>query len=160
MNDLCKISPLSSENLPELVRLTKAYFSELDLVPEFHNLDQDLTAPLKAYAGPRGGFWLAENDKGKAWGMAGLLPLAPRTCELKRLYVVSDARRMGLGQKLLHQALDFARQAAYLEILVSLHHNQTAALKLFDSHGFKPVSRFNANRQAGIFLAYKFSSDI
>lgn len=160
MNDTWKITPLEPANLTEMVRLTKDYFGESNQDPAFHDLDQDLTAPLKAYQPPRGGFWLAEYGGHRSLGMAGVLPIAPRTCELRRLYVAPEARRRGLGRELLHRTLDFARSARYLELLAALRHDQSAALALFEHSGFKPCARFNANRQAGIFLAYKFSSEI
>jgi len=87
-----------------------------------------------------------------------VLPLARKTCELKRLYVIPEKRGQGMGFALLKQAMQFARQAEYLEMLQALHHDQTTALSLSRAAGFIPCARFNENRHAGIFLTYKFSS--
>ncbi len=155
-----KIELLTKTDLTHVVRLTKDYFQELDLVPQFHNLDQDLTSPLSIYVPPRAGFWLGyESGKTPPIGMAGVLPLASRTCELKRLFVEPEARGQGWGRALLQQTLEFARRAEYMEILVALHHGQTAALTLVQHHGFNPCARFNENRQAGIFLSFKLTEE-
>lgn len=154
-----RVELLSAGTLTEFVKLTKAYFQELDLVPEFYSLDQDLASPLTAYAPPRGSFWIARGGQGgQAWGMAGVLPIASRTCELKHLYVTPELRRKGWGRRLLTQALNFASQAGYFEMLLALRHDQTAALSLADRNGFKPCARFNANRQTGIFLSHKLTA--
>jgi len=160
MTDATKIMPLDASLLPEFVKLTKAYFQENGLVPEFHALDQDLTAPLKTYTPPRGGFWLVRDSQDRAQGMVGVLPIAPRTCEVKRWYVTPDGWRQSMGQALLEHALSFARRAEYLEMLVALRHEYTAALELLQHNGFKPCARFHADQQAGIFLSYKISSQI
>ncbi len=151
------IEILSRESLSELVRLTRAYFDELNLTPQFFALDQDLASPLSAYASPRGSFWLGRQAQGKpAQAMAGILPIARRTCELKYLFVAPEFRRQGWGKAMLSGAVQFARRAEYLEVLAALRHDQTDALNLFRDLGFTPCARFNENRQMGIFLSFKF----
>jgi ribosomal protein S18 acetylase RimI-like enzyme len=155
-----KIELLAVGALAEFIRLTKSYFQEQDLVPEFHALDQDITQPLSIYAPPRGGFWLvrADDRPEQAAGMLGVMPLAKRTCELKRLYLIPECRGKKWGRKLLEHALEFSRQAEYLEVLVSLQHEQTAALTLLEHHGFKPCARFSEHQHAGIFLSLKLNA--
>jgi len=123
-------------------------------------LDQDITQPLSIYAPPRGGFWLvrADDRPEQAAGMLGVMPLAKRTCELKRLYLIPECRGKKWGRKLLEHALEFSRQAEYLEVLVSLQHEQTAALTLLEHHGFKPCARFSEHQHAGIFLSLKLNA--
>jgi GNAT superfamily N-acetyltransferase len=153
---LC-IESLARENLSELLRLTRAYFDELSITPQFFGLDLDLAAPLTAYAPPRGNFWLARKGKNDpAQAMVGLLPIARRACELKYLFVAPELRRQGWGKALLGRAVEFARQAEHLEILAALRHDQTDALNLLRNLGFKPCARYNENRQMGIFLSFKF----
>jgi len=60
--------------------------------------------------------------------------------------------------KLMEQALAFARQAEYLEVLVSLFHEQKAAMHLFEKYGFKPCARFSEHQHAGIFLSLKLNA--
>ncbi|NTV52757.1 MAG: GNAT family N-acetyltransferase [Candidatus Firestonebacteria bacterium] len=155
-----EITPLSANSLAEMIRLTRLYFQEQDLVPEFHALDQDLTQPLIVYAPPRGNFWLvrASGQEERAVGMLGVMPLAKRTCEIKRLYLASEYRGKKWGGKLLEHALAFARRAEYLEVLVSLQHEQKAALNLFAHQGFKPCARFSEHQHAGIFLTLKLNT--
>jgi ribosomal protein S18 acetylase RimI-like enzyme len=155
-----KIETLTPEMLSEFIRLTKSYFQDQDLVPEFHALDQDITRPLTVYAPPRGAFWLVRVPGREVYavGMLGVMPLAKRTCEIKRFYLIPEYRGKKWGGQLLDHVLEFARRAEYLEVLVSLYHEQRAALKLLEKHGFKPCARFAEHQHAGIFLSLKFNS--
>lgn len=147
--------------MSEFTRLIKRFFEELNIEPEFHRFDQDVTAPLVAYAPPRGGLWFARPDKdAPAVALAGIRPLANRTCELKRLYVIPEERKKGYGQFLLNQALNFARQEDYLEILLSVRPDLKNALHMYQRNGFTPCARYNADQRAGIFYSYKFNTEV
>jgi putative acetyltransferase len=154
-----KTEALAVGSLSDFIRLAKAYFQEHDLVPQFHALDQDITQPLTVYAPPRGAFWLvrASGAGEPAVGLLGVMPLARKTCEIKRLYLAPEWRGKKWGIGLLDLALEFARRAEYLEVLVTLYHEQKAALALFEHHGFKPCARFAEHQHAGIFLSLKLN---
>jgi GNAT superfamily N-acetyltransferase len=90
---------------------------------EFDTLDSDILAIDKSYNKSNGScFWVAEtvvNDdyfitqqKQKILGTTAVRNLNQfeSTCELKRMYVLRDFRRLGLGQKLLDIAVDFAKR--------------------------------------------------
>jgi GNAT superfamily N-acetyltransferase len=40
------------------------------------------------------------------------------TCELKRMYVLKEFRRLGIGQRMLDVATDFARKSGYSRIVL------------------------------------------
>jgi ribosomal protein S18 acetylase RimI-like enzyme len=154
-----KLEVLSPDNLSEFIKLTKTYFQEMDVVPEFHALDQDITQPLNIYAPPRGCIWLVRTlGQPHAVGMVGIMPLAKKTCELRRLYIMPEFRKRKWGKTLVDQALAFARKAEYFEVLVALSHDQKNALSMFERYGFKPVARYNEHQHAGIFLALKLNT--
>lgn len=155
------LNPLRVNILSEFTRLMKGFFEELNIEPEFHRYDQDVTAPMVTYAPPRAGLWLARVEEGKpAVGLAGVRYLANRTCELKRFYVVPEERHKGYGRFLLNQAIDFAEKNEYFEILLSVRPELKNALSLYKSNGFKPCARYNEDRRAGIFFSYKFSTEV
>jgi putative acetyltransferase len=98
---------------------------------EFDTLDSDILAIDERYNKSNGScFWLAEtvvNDdysntqqKQKMLGTTAVrnLKRLESTCELKRMYVLRDFRRLGLGQKLLDTAIDFAKSAGYSRIVL------------------------------------------
>ncbi|MCK5241906.1 GNAT family N-acetyltransferase [bacterium] len=155
------LDPLRVNTLSEFTRLMKRFFEELNIVPEFHRYDQDIAAPMVTYAPPRAGLWFARVQKGQpAVGLAGVRSLANRTCELKRFYVVPEERHKGYGQFLLNQAMGFARQNEYFEILLSVRPELKDALSLYQRNGFTPCACYNEDRRAGIFFSYKFSNEV
>jgi len=148
------IDPLQAKGLSEWAGLLKTYFEETKLDPEFHRFDQDVAAPLSAYAPPRAGVWLARLEpNGKAVGLAALKPIAKRTGELKRMYVLPEERLKGLGNALWQHILDFAGKAEYLEILLAIRPDQRAALSFCEKRGFKPCARYGEDHRAGIFMS-------
>lgn len=71
-------------------------------------LDIDGEAPeLRAiathHAALGGRFWVAEND-GRILGSVGIVPSGNGVFELTKLYVAKDARKMGIGKRLLSLA--------------------------------------------------------
>ncbi|MEW6515620.1 MAG: GNAT family N-acetyltransferase [candidate division FCPU426 bacterium] len=159
-NDPIVIEPLQTASLGEFARLIRLFFEETKLEPEFHRYDQDVTAPLTYYVPPRNGAWFLRPKTGlPAAGLVALRSLANRTCEIKRLYVLQEERGKGYGQRLLSQAMNFARLADYFEILLSVRPEQKIALKLYEQNGFHPCARYHPDRRAGIFYSYKFTEE-
>lgn len=153
------INPITDKSLGDFAVLIKGYFSEFNIEPEFYRHDQDVTAPMKFYSPPRGGIWLAKLPKNKnAIGMAAVRPLANRTCELKRLYVVPEARNHGIGQALLDQVMAFAEEQEYREILLSTSPVQKPAIGLYEKNDFSYCARYNDDNRAGLFMSYRFQA--
>ncbi len=155
------VEPLDKPSLTEFTGLLKRLFEEQNIEPEFHRYDQDVTSPLSVYLPPRGGVWFLRPEAGKpASGLAAVRELANRTCELKRFYVIPEERGRGYGQILLNQAMNFARQSDYLEILLSIRPDQKSALRLCERNGLRPCARYHPDRRAGIFYSYMFSREV
>jgi GNAT superfamily N-acetyltransferase len=155
------IEPLCVKTLSEFTRIMKGFFEELNIEPEFHRYDQDVTSPMVSYAPPKAGLWFARvEESGPAVGLAGVRSLANRTCELKRFYVLPEKRHKGYGQFLLDQVIRFARENEYLEVLLAVRPELKDALSLYERNGFKPCARYHEDRRAGIFFSYKFSNEV
>ncbi len=100
---------------------------------KFDTMDSDIRAIHETYnKSNRGCFWVAETiddsntqqkHQQKIVGTAAVRNLKQfeSTCELKRMYVLRDFRRLGLGQKLLNIAIEFAKSFGYssLDILMA-----------------------------------------
>jgi putative acetyltransferase len=88
---------------------------------------------------PKSAYFVAESD-GKVLGGGGIFPtegLQEGTCELVKMYLLPEARGIGLGRTLIEQCLQTARdngfQHIYLETLTELH----LALKIYEKFGFE-----------------------
>ena len=134
---------------------------------EFDTLDSDILAIDKTYnKSNRCCFWVAEtivNDdsntqekqqKQKLVGTTAVRNLKQfeSTCELKRMYVLHDFRRLGLGQKLLDIAIDFAKSVGYSRIVLDSSKALHPARALYLKNGFVDIPRYNDNYRADVFM--------
>jgi len=72
------------------------------------------------------------------------------TCELKRIYVSSSFRLLGLGQKLLDTAIDFAKSVGYSRMFLDSSKMLYAARALYLKNGFADIPRYNDNYRADV----------
>ncbi|MFL6454424.1 MAG: GNAT family N-acetyltransferase [Nitrososphaeraceae archaeon] len=136
---------------------------------EFNTLDSDILEIDKIYnKSNRGCFWVAEtvvndNDysntqqkqqKQKIIGTSAVRNLKQfeSTCELKRMYVSNDFRRLGIGQKLLDTAIGFAKSAGYSRMVLDSSKALHAARALYLKNGFVDIPRYNDNHRADVFM--------
>ena len=91
------------------------------------------------YASPRGLILLARRESAPdpvrviAYG-----PLDQETCVMKRLYVVPEARRFGIGEKLCLELMERARVQGYKVMKLDTLDHLKAAIKLYERLGFVP----------------------
>jgi putative acetyltransferase len=129
------------ENEP-LENLLRTVMREFDAVgPGGSCEDDELNDMYGAYRGKRSVFFVASRGE-TLLGGAGIAPLKggeESTCELRKMYLVSEARGIGLGRKLLETCLKTARakgfHRCYLETLQHMSH----ARHLYAKYGFRPL---------------------
>jgi ribosomal protein S18 acetylase RimI-like enzyme len=81
------------------------------------------------------GFWVAE-DEGKVVGMVGVQKTRENTAEIRRLRVLEEFRRRGVGTKLMEQALNFCREHGYLKVILDVRIERGPAIAMFEKFGF------------------------
>lgn len=111
----------------------------IDIHQEFgfdydRRLDADLEEISHVYGG-RGGFWLAI-ENAKVVGTSALREDTQYTGTLKRMYLLPLFRGKGIGRLLLQQAVDYAKQQKYGEILLDTVTFQKDAIRLYEKFGF------------------------
>ena len=89
-------------------KLFRAYAEALPFSLDFQGFAAELAGLPGPYAAPAGCLLIARQD-GAAIGVIGLKPLMPGAAEIKRLYVVPEARGAGLGRALAERAIAEAR---------------------------------------------------
>ncbi len=138
-----KIRPIKqSDNqaLAVVVRNTLAEFKAN--VPGTVFFDPTTDALYELFRTPKSAYFVAEKD-GKILGGGGIFPtegLSDNTCELVKMYLLPEARGIGLGRTLIEKCLETAREfgfeQVYLETLDELH----LALKIYARFGFEYLS--------------------
>ncbi|MBC7438539.1 MAG: GNAT family N-acetyltransferase [Flavobacterium sp.] len=100
--------------------------------------DPQLDFMFETYNEAKSVYFVIEND-GKILGGAGVKQLEneeKNICELQKMYVLSDARNLGLGAKLiencLQKAIEFGFESCYLETMPNMENAQ----KLYKKVGF------------------------
>jgi GNAT superfamily N-acetyltransferase len=154
-----------SERVIELI--SDIIVNEFGFRLEFDYLDSDILAIEETYNKSDGGcFWIAERiDDNNTQQQKIVATTAVRnlkefesTCELKRMYVLSNFRRLGLGQKLLDIAIDFAKNIGYSRMVLDSSKTLYAARALYLKKGFVDIPRYNDNYRADVFMERKLAS--
>jgi putative acetyltransferase len=73
-------------------------------------------------------------------GGAGIFPsdgLPAGTCELVKMYLLPEARGLGLGKLLIDQALAFARGAGYQQVYLETMPELRKAVSVYEKFGFQ-----------------------
>jgi putative acetyltransferase len=107
------------------------------------------------YAPPAGDLLIAW-ENGAALGCVGLRPLAiPGTCELKRLYVRSEARGLGVGMALARRIVECATAKGYSQIMLDTLPSMTPAIAVYRALGFEPSAPYSDAAIRGILYFAK-----
>jgi ribosomal-protein-alanine N-acetyltransferase len=71
----------------------------------------------------------------------GVLMVAPGEAQILNLSVVPDARRQGLGRRLLRRFVDDARRFRAEQVFLEVRVSNAAAIALYEAEGFAAVGR-------------------
>ena len=144
--------PVTPAELQVTRQIFAEYAMQLDVDLCFQNFDRELENLPGDYAQPQGALLLAWVD-GELAGCCAMRPLAtsdyPNACEMKRLYVRSVHRRLGLGRQLADAMLDTARVAGYRHMLLDTLTEMEAARALYQDLKFEEIPPYYHNPIAG-----------
>jgi ribosomal protein S18 acetylase RimI-like enzyme len=103
---------------------------------------EDLVDPEGYYLSNGGQIFVVENDQ-KIIGSVAISKVDPQTARICRFYIQRDFRSIGLGKKLLTQAIDFCKQNDYQQAIADVWHKMEHAIKLYEKYGFLFVKEEN-----------------
>jgi predicted lactoylglutathione lyase/ribosomal protein S18 acetylase RimI-like enzyme len=125
-------------------KLMKAYAADIGVDLAFQDFDSELKNVSMLYANPEGAFFIAYQNN-KPVGCFGIKRVDGEICELKRMYLKKGSRGLGLGEKLVKEAIHIASMLKYermrLDTLPSMH----AAIHLYQKLGFKEIQPYRFN---------------
>jgi carbonic anhydrase len=132
--------------------LIREYVAWLGIDLAFQNFEAEMADLPTMYAEPHGGLLLALVN-GRYAGVAGIRKFKNGDCELKRMFVRAEYRNLGLGRRLLTEAIALARRLGYAAIKLDTADFMQAAIRLYQAHGFVeiPAYRFNPHDEARYF---------
>ncbi|HUR85241.1 MAG TPA: GNAT family N-acetyltransferase [Solirubrobacteraceae bacterium] len=108
---------------------------------------------------PPHGVFLVGYENGEPIAIGGVRPLEEDgVCEIKRMYVVPQARSRGAGRALLAALEDTARAIGYDRIRLDAGPEQRHSRALFADAGYVEVERYNENHIADYFAEKRLHS--
>ena len=131
-------------------QLFRDYAEELNVDLCFQDFEIELDALPGPYAAPEGTLLLAyPSEDAPPKAAVGCVALKPLTddgvCEMKRLYVVPEARGEGWGRLLAEAILTEARHRGYTHMRLDTLASLRAARALYRKLGFKEISAYYEN---------------
>ncbi|MGL6284896.1 bifunctional helix-turn-helix transcriptional regulator/GNAT family N-acetyltransferase [Aeromonas hydrophila] len=137
-----RIRPIRATDNGQIAAVIRAVSAEYGLTADkgYGVADPNLDQLHETYQGAQSRYWVIEGPDGTILGGGGIAPLAGeegQVCELQKMYFMPSLRGLGLGRRLVLQALDEARalgyQRCYLETTAVLRE----ATALYESLGFE-----------------------
>lgn len=121
------------------------YFDELSSrFPEGYERGADSASDVDDFRPPDGCFLLARLF-GESVGCGAIRTLAPRTGEIKRLWISPQVRGLGVGRRLLEALEQAGRKRKMRSVRLDTHESLTEAQRLYRTSGYREVARFNDN---------------
>ena len=128
----------TNEDREQVANLIFGVLLEFGLTPSPDTTDADLKDIEKNYLTRGGLFELIEN-RGGLIGTVGLYPIDGEVCELRKMYLLPQARGTGLGKYILERTVDQARRLGFRKIVLETSSKLEAAIQLYRSFGFGPT---------------------
>lgn len=154
--------PDLSGDLDAIKALFRSYADWLEtdhsVGPETHGIDREIENLPRPYAPPDGAL-IGARAEGLA-GYAGCIALRrfdATTAEVKRLYVLPEARGRQIGETLVAGLLDKARALGYAKVILDVGDYQGPARALYAKSGFAEMPTSDHISYPGvIFMACTF----
>jgi ribosomal protein S18 acetylase RimI-like enzyme len=133
------IDEAGAASIETVRRLFRAYAGALPFSLDFQNFAAELAGLPVPYV-PPGGCLLLARREGAAIGVVALKPLGAGIAEIKRLYVVEEARGIGVGRRLAEHAVAAASAKGYQRVRLDTHRpSMKAAMALYRRLGFTEI---------------------
>ncbi|RYY65094.1 MAG: GNAT family N-acetyltransferase, partial [Chitinophagaceae bacterium] len=101
--------------------------------------DESTDHLYELFRAPRSGYFVAETE-GRLLGGGGIYPtegLPEGTAELVKMYLLPEARGLGLGGRLIQTALGFAKEQGYTQVYLESMPELKKALSTYERFGFR-----------------------
>lgn len=135
----------SPQDIDRARELFEEYASWLGINLCFQNFEKELAELPGEYVPPAGRLFLAF-DGDQISGCVALRGLGQGMCEIKRLYVRSEFRGMGLGRELTQTVINAAREIGYERMrLDTLPGKMDTAIAMYRSLGFREIEAYYHN---------------
>jgi putative acetyltransferase len=138
-NQHLEIRPIEERDNPILASIIRHTLEEFGANhPGTVYYDAETDHLFEVFQTPQSWYFVAIH-KQEVVGGAGIYPtrgLPEHTCELVKMYLLPSARGMGLGQYLLEQCFEKARQFGFKQMYLETMPELTHAVPMYEKNGF------------------------
>ncbi|MDX6659045.1 MAG: hypothetical protein QOH62_3838 [Solirubrobacteraceae bacterium] len=118
----------------------------VELAPAYGRIDvPGAPTATPAQMSPPEGSFLLGYESGAAICCGGLKRLTDDACEIKRMFVVPEARGRGVARELLKALEDEARALGYAVARLDTGPQQPSAERMYRAAGYAEIENFNGN---------------
>lgn len=131
-----EIKPTDNAVLAQIIRQTLLEFNAAK--PGTVYFDETTDDLYSVFQVPKAVYFVAEADD-KLLGGGGIYPTAGLpvdTCELVKMYLLPEARGIGLGKLLIQKSLESAKQLGFLNVYLETMPELKNALQTYEKMGF------------------------
>lgn len=136
------LRPIKQEDDPQLANLIRTVMPEFGASGDgFAIHDHEVDGMFNTYTKPRSAYFVYEENS-KILGGGGVAPLEGGdfdTCELKKMYFFPEGRGKGLGQLVLDQCLQAAKEIGFTYCYLETFNTMKLAMKLYEKNGFGKI---------------------
>jgi ribosomal protein S18 acetylase RimI-like enzyme len=133
----------SGRELGAVRDLFAAYADSLPVDLDYQDFDLEVGDLPGKYAPPRGELLVAWDAADRPVACIGLRPLdGAGTCEMKRLYVLPEARSFGLGKALTDAVIEAAKVRGYSSLRLDTLPTMIRAASLYERMGFRRIDPY------------------
>ncbi|MDX1720704.1 MAG: GNAT family N-acetyltransferase [Salegentibacter mishustinae] len=139
-----KIREIQPEDNQQVAEVVRTVLVEMG-VPKVGTAYEDkaLDDMFATYQHPRMNYFVVEED-GKVIGGAGIAPLIgleEKICELQKMYFLPEARGKGLGAQMMDTCLKFGKAQGFEQCYIETLPYMESARKLYARSGFKSLEK-------------------
>jgi GNAT superfamily N-acetyltransferase len=112
--------------------------------------DRTSTVTAEEMVPPSGAYVIVRED-GRAVAGGGVRRLGDGVCEIKRMFVIPDARGRGHGRRLLDGLERAARDLGYRFARLDTAQSMTTAMAMYRAAGYRSIPDYNGNSYASFW---------
>ncbi len=144
----------SEQELGAVRDLFAAYAESLPVDLGYQDFESEVSDLPGKYAPPQGELLVAWDTADRAVACIGLRRLdGARSCEMKRLYVLPEARSFGLGKALTDAVIEAAKARGYSSLRLDTLPTRIRAANLYERMGFRRIDPYYSPTPPGtIFM--------
>jgi putative acetyltransferase len=149
------VRPWQTGDRQSVAEVIGSVLAEYGLAWEPTGADRDVLAVEEYYQSRGGEFWVVEQGE-KLVGTGAYYPIArgKKAAEIRKMYLLPEARGLGLGQFLLQHLEATIAAQNFAEIWIETASILTEAVRLYEGSGYQPASGVETTRCDRVYVKF------